>query len=190
MDKLKLIRAFAPRIKELVSPEQILRAYVPGMSINQHRFIRCPFHPDKTASMKVHEKRVYCYGCHYLSDVIGIVSSLFMLDMFQAMCKINDDFRLGFPLDRPLTLREGIEVKRRAQDAADKARSDKERRAVELRRFEVRCDLEYSLAFLEDTIQQTRPTDPDASYPIIWQRACEAAERIKYRLKYELYDEG
>jgi DNA primase len=147
LDKLGLTRALAPRIKQMVSPEQALREYVPGLSIDASGYTRCPFHQEKTASLRVYPNRVYCYGCHFLGDSTAIVSKLFGLSALQAIEKLNADFRLGLPVGRPVTLREGLELQDRAKAAEAKVLADKEAHEAYLRRFEAKLDLEQRLFY-------------------------------------------
>jgi hypothetical protein len=40
---------------------EVVRRY--GIEINRAGFCRCPFHNEKTASMKIHPTSFFCYGC-------------------------------------------------------------------------------------------------------------------------------
>ena len=46
-------------IKKTYSMRDILERY--GMHPNRSGFIRCPFHKEKTASMKVYQDSYYCF---------------------------------------------------------------------------------------------------------------------------------
>ena len=83
---------------------------------NRAGFICCPFHHEKTPSMKLYDRNFHCFGCGAGGDVIDFVKMLFNLDPLEAVKKLNDDFRLGLPLDRPED-REEIEKRRRTQQA-------------------------------------------------------------------------
>ena len=55
----------------------------------------CPFHDDKTPSMKLDE-RYYCFGCHATGDAIDFVSNLFQISGLEAAKKIAEDFHLDY----------------------------------------------------------------------------------------------
>ena len=93
------------RIKDAVSMMDICHHY--GLPVNRGGFTNCPFHGEKTASLKVFNapgrKGWYCYGCHQGGSVIDFVQRFFGLDFFGAVKKINSDFNLGLPIDSELT---------------------------------------------------------------------------------------
>ena len=63
-----------------------------GVRIGRNGMCRCPFHPDKTPSMKINETYYYCFGCHCTGDVIGFTARLFNLSPFDAARKLALDF--------------------------------------------------------------------------------------------------
>ena len=77
--------------------DDIVRFY--GFKPNRAGFIHCPFHTDKTASLKVYTDGFYCYGCGASGSVIDFVMQLFNLSAIDAAKRINDDMRLGLPVD-------------------------------------------------------------------------------------------
>ena len=59
-------------IKDSVSMLDILARYnLPKP--NRAGFIRCPFHNERTASMRIYEKDCHCFGCGFNSDIFGFV---------------------------------------------------------------------------------------------------------------------
>lgn len=87
------------QVKDLVSMPEAVRFY--GYDPNRAGFICCPFHNEKTASMKIYARDFHCYGCHVGGDVIDFVGRLFNLDPLAAAKRINEDLKLGLDLDRP-----------------------------------------------------------------------------------------
>ncbi len=71
-----------------------------GIKIERNMCI-CPFHNDKTASMKLNKNTFYCFACHENGDVIQFVQNYFDLDFISAMKKLNYDFALGINFDNP-----------------------------------------------------------------------------------------
>ncbi|MGN0990556.1 MAG: CHC2 zinc finger domain-containing protein [Candidatus Ventricola sp.] len=63
-----------------------------GVRIGQNGMCRCPFHPDKTPSMKINETYFYCFGCHSTGDVIDFTARLLGLSPLDAARKLATDF--------------------------------------------------------------------------------------------------
>ena len=60
------------QIKELYSMRDILERY--GLpKPNRSGFICCPFHKEKTASMKIYQKDFHCFGCGANGDIFTFV---------------------------------------------------------------------------------------------------------------------
>lgn len=80
-------------VKQQVSMPSVIGRY--GFELNRSGFISCPFHSEKTASMKIYDKSFYCFGCGTGGDVIKFVSLLFNISAPQAVVKLSGDFLLG-----------------------------------------------------------------------------------------------
>lgn len=63
-----------------------------GIRIGRNGMCRCPFHSDKTPSMKINETYFYCFGCHATGDVIDFTARLFNLSLLDAARKLAADF--------------------------------------------------------------------------------------------------
>lgn len=88
-------------ILELLSMKDIVDKY--GFKV-KNKMICCPFHNDKTASMRIYDKTFYCFGCNKTGDLIQFVEYLFNLSFIDAMKKINIDFNLGLDLDKRIDM--------------------------------------------------------------------------------------
>lgn len=84
-------------VKARLTMEQVAREY--GYTPNRGGFICCPFHVEKTASLKLYERSFHCYGCGAGGTVIDFVAMLFNLDPLDAVKRLNEDFHLGLDLD-------------------------------------------------------------------------------------------
>ena len=62
-----------------------------GVRIGRNGMCRCPFHSDKTPSMKINETYFYCFGCHSTGDVIDFTARLFDLSPLDAARKLAAD---------------------------------------------------------------------------------------------------
>lgn len=72
-------------VKENVTARQVAMQY--GIKINRSGLACCPFHKDKTPSMKI-DKRYYCFGCGDTGDAIDFVAKYFGLAPKEAAMKI------------------------------------------------------------------------------------------------------
>lgn len=61
-------------VKDNVTARQVAMQY--GIKINRSGLACCPFHKDKTPSMKM-DKRYYCFGCGDTGDAIDFVAKYF-----------------------------------------------------------------------------------------------------------------
>ena len=84
-------------VKAAVTPRMAAERY--GLPIRQGSMIRCPFHADRTPSMKLNEDYFYCFGCGATGDVIDLVAKLFNLSSYDAAKKLAYDF--GIDPDKP-----------------------------------------------------------------------------------------
>ncbi len=99
---------FANYIKTALSMQDIADQY--GLKQNKAGFIVCPFHYEKTASLRLYETDYHCFGCGAHGDIIGFVMQLFKIGFSQAINKLDYDFSLGLPLSKKPTYREKIEM--------------------------------------------------------------------------------
>lgn len=101
-------------VRERVSALDVARHY--GLEVNRSGFCPCPFHYERTASLKLYPaaKGFYCFGCHTGGSVIDFVAQLYGLDALGAVRRLNDDFHLGLPIDRQQTPQERTEAAREA----------------------------------------------------------------------------
>lgn len=115
----------AATIKSLVPMQQAARFY--GFEPNQSGFIKCPFHKDKTASMKIYpgERGFCCFGCHEAGSVIDFVMKLYKLSFRDACVRLNEDLRLGLTDDKPDP--EALAQRRRERQEAERKRAEYDR---------------------------------------------------------------
>lgn len=78
-------------VKEAVSTVDAASFY--GIKVNRSGLCNCPFHNDRTPSMKV-DIRYYCFGCGARGDVVDFVSRLYGLSPLDAAKKIAADFNV------------------------------------------------------------------------------------------------
>ena len=59
------------QIKSTTSMFDVIARY--GFQPNKSGFICCPFHQEKTASLKIYPDSFYCFGCHANGDIFKFV---------------------------------------------------------------------------------------------------------------------
>lgn len=80
-------------VKQSVTTRQAAEMY--GLKIRRNNMASCPFHNDRTPSMKV-DKRFHCFGCGADGDVIDFVSRLYGISSLEAAQKIASDFGISY----------------------------------------------------------------------------------------------
>lgn len=129
------MRDIPGEIVDSVSMSDICERY--GIKISRTGFISCPFHSEKTPSLKIYEgnKGFYCFGCGKSGNVIAFVMSYFSIDFKTALMKLNFDFSLNLPLERKMTLREKQHFDRKGKERKRQAEEQKQRKEKALTRF-------------------------------------------------------
>ena len=108
-------------VKDRVTALQAAKFY--GISVKRNGMACCPFHNDKTPSMKL-DKRYHCFGCGADGDVISFVGQMFGLQPLDAAIKLNKDMGLMIPVP---------EKKGRKATRASPAENAERRKAEEAR---------------------------------------------------------
>lgn len=76
-------------VKTAVTARQAAERY--GMNVNRHGMVCCPFHEDKSPSMKLDE-RYYCFGCGVTGDAVDLTAKLLDLTPKEAALRLASDF--------------------------------------------------------------------------------------------------
>lgn len=77
-------------IKQSVSMREVVEQY--GYHPNRSGFIRCIFHKEKTASMKVYKDSVYCFGCGRSGDIFTFVQQMDGCSFKEAFLKLGGEY--------------------------------------------------------------------------------------------------
>lgn len=91
------------QIKTKLTPRCIAERY--GPQIHRGDMICCPFHDDKTPSMKLYDDHFYCFGCQKSGDVIDLAAGLFGLTNYEAAKKLSADFGIMSSIKVPIVKR-------------------------------------------------------------------------------------
>ena len=131
-------------IKQSVTMPQVAAHY--GYKPNTRGYICCPFHGDKTPSLKVYDgdRGYYCFGCGRGGDALSFVRELTGLPFPDVVKSINDDFRLGLNMDKP-SRDELRRLKREREQAETRRAAEKERYNADVRAW---CE-RYRTVYME-----------------------------------------
>lgn len=148
---------YADEIKRRVSMIDVCNTY--GFRINRGGYINCPFHSERTASMKIYgdDRGFYCFGCHTGGSVIDFVVKYFGLSPFDAVKKLNEDFHLCLPIGEKPTLRAHRTAGQAATTAAIENHLDEFARVV----TDAFC--QYYMTLYVGAEKAERQCDPESS---------------------------
>ena len=101
------------RCREAVSAEDAARLY--GLRIDRSGKALCPFHDDHKPSMSFRNGRFRCWSCGASGNAIDLILHLLGVDALSAVRRLDADFHLCLPLDRPLSAAERAQAAWREQ---------------------------------------------------------------------------
>ena len=79
------------KIKHSVPPIEAAKRY----GTVKHGFMRCPFHADRTPSLKLYGDHFHCFGCGAHGDVIDLTAGLLGCSQVEAARRLEADFGSG-----------------------------------------------------------------------------------------------
>ena len=98
-------------IKKTYSMTEILQRY--GVKVNKKGFAVCPFHNEKTPSMKVWQDSYRCYGCGEYGDIFDFIMKMDNLTFREVYISLGGEYKQSFSArlkaDREQKRRESIE---------------------------------------------------------------------------------
>lgn len=108
------------RCREAVTAEEAARRY--GIQLDRHRKAVCPFHDDHNPSMTFRDGKYRCWACGAAGDSIDFTARLLGLDPMAAVRRLNEDFHLALPIDRPPSREEIAEAEKQRRLANTRRR--------------------------------------------------------------------
>ena len=105
----------ARMVKNSVSMIDLCNMY--SIPLNRAGFTNCPFHTEKTGSLKAYPNGGgwHCFGCGEGGTVIDFTMRYFGLSCMDAIKKLNDDFNLNLPIGHKLSLKQWKEAKEKVR---------------------------------------------------------------------------
>ena len=149
------------QIKMAVSVKEAAEYY--GLEVNRGNMVCCPFHNDRTPSMKLNEGYFYCFGCGAHGDVVALTAQLFDLPPAEAAKKLAADF--GIVEQKPSVL--------------TKLKRSKSQAELESRSFRVLGDY---LQILQDWKEHCALQSPEDAIDPRYAEACHMLKRIENML--------
>lgn len=98
-------------IKKNISMPEVVRRY--GIKINRNGFCICPFHKEKTPSMKIYENSFYCFGgCGASGDIFTFVQKMDNCDFKTAFLTLGGTYERLSTNEQKHALRDAENAKR------------------------------------------------------------------------------
>lgn len=88
------------KVKHAVTAKQAAERY--GLKVNRYGMACCPFHDDRTPSMKVGEK-YYCFACCAKGDSIDLAAGILGLNLKEATEQLAKDFGISYDVPKVKT---------------------------------------------------------------------------------------
>jgi DNA primase len=154
-------------IKSTLSMRQVAERY--GFEPNRGGYIRCPFHSEKTPSLKMYSqpnRGWVCLGCHAGGTAIDFVMRLFNLDFRSAVVRICNDF--GILISSQPDWRETQRIK------AEQAERSRQRTEFD------RTHAAWVKA--TNTIHQRRPKSMDEEWNDEWVAAMKEVTFLEFKM--------
>ena len=172
------MNGIAEYIRQNVPMGDICKKY--GFAVNRAGFIFCPFHREKTASLRIYTdaKGSYCFGCGQGGSNIDFVERLFNKDFKEAVKIIATAFNLPIVTNKS-SYRDKLEAQKRFSELTSKAIARQEKRlAAEIERDRllnewVRNDI---------IIMNLKPKTPCDELLDVYVRAMQSQPIIEYKL--------
>jgi DNA primase len=78
-------------LKRSISMREAVEQY--GIKVNGHGFCCCPFHKEKTASMKIYKDSYNCFGCGANGDIFSFVMGMEHCDFKTAFKSLGGTYK-------------------------------------------------------------------------------------------------
>ena len=158
-------------VKAAVTTRQAAEHY--GFHVSRNGMMCCPFHKDRSPSMKV-DQNFICFGCQEKGDVVRFAAKLFNLTPKDAATKLAADF--------------GLNISDHEYGKSAQKRSEyPEPGWVKMKLLEQRADRIYRvycdyLHLLNDWKERYAPQSMDEDWHPLFVEACQQSAYVNYLL--------
>ena len=152
-------------VKQSVTTRQAAEHF--GIQVGRNGMCRCPFHDDKTPSMKV-DRRFHCFGCGADGDVIDFVSRLESISPKEAALMLAQAFSVPY---------EDKEPPRRRKPRQETP--EQQFRRMERYCFRVLCEYRNQLGLWK---RDYAPKTPDEDWHPLFVEALQKQDYVDYLL--------
>ena len=156
-------------VRENLTARQVAEYY--GLKVNRNGMACCPFHDDRSPSMKI-DNRYYCFGCLAKGDAVDYVARMFGLRPKAAAEKICADLGLAYDRDR-----RGSPP--RAKPVKTKKTDEQLFKEAEKYVFFVLCDYHDKLLKWKT---ESAPKSPDEEFHPYFVEALQEIDHVEYLL--------
>lgn len=172
MTTVKYHSDIAADVKQLVPVRLAAEHY--GFTPSRTGYICCPFHSEKTASLKLYDGDggFCCFGCGAQGSVIDFVMRLFDIGFRQAVLRLDMDFSLNLTGTKP--------------DRAARSKILEERRREQARRRKLEAEINALSAEhlrLYQNMMRRRPSDPGEEFDPLYVEAVKRLAVVQYQLE-------
>lgn len=162
-------------IKEKYSMTDIIGRY--GCKPNRAGFIPCPFHQEKTASLKIYKTSYYCFGCGANGDIFSFIQELEHVEFKEAFYILGGKYPEHKKQEGKFSQRrrkQRLEYKRIALE------KEKKRLSNQIKR------LNKEICILKEIINNNLPymNDGEVVYPEQWCVAVNKYEYVLYKFEF------
>lgn len=143
-----------------------------GIEVKRNGMACCPFHDDKTPSLKLYERRFHCFGCQEDGDVIDFIGRLFDISPKKAAEKIAEDFGVRY---------DGLKAwdSQKRPSVISKLSAAQEYREKESRCYNALCNYFH---LLRDWKEQYSPESTDEDWHPLFVEALQRTDYIEFLL--------
>lgn len=171
---------FASQIKAMLDTKDVFIKY--GFEPDSKNFVCCPFHSEKTPSMKIYtgDKGFYCFGCGCSGDIFDFVKNIFNINFTEAQIKLNNDFGLNLPIGEKLDRRKQMQIAK--EEFKKKQEQNAKKKQLEELENAVDSALEEFAKYDKNKIKY-KPTQIDIELHPLFIEAIKNYEQAKYKLE-------
>lgn len=160
-------------VKQSVTTRQAAERY--GIRLGRNGMAVCPFHSDKTPSMKV-DRRFHCFGCQTDGDVIDFVSRLEGIGTKEAALMLAQDFSIPY--------KDGKRTQHRIDHKPRQETEEQRFKRLERHCFKVLSDYYHLLRCWKT---QYAPRQPDEDWNPLFEEALQKESHVEYLLDTLLF---